>query len=1710
MATVKSVGNTNINNAKLGTPSNPKDVYFVEPLEGESADNKDLVMYIDLTASKKSRTVAQITQNSLNIKNVNGNKEINLIGYRRPNGNEKSMTTDWSYKPNLSKSKILGTQTELSQNVTDDVFEGFGVESIDINITAMNPPVVTIKFIDTRGGGLFDQETFDPLVESINSFQNSTSPYSIFFEMPPPLFYLTIKGYYGNPVQLCLYMTKWDGNFNSETGNFEMTANFLGYTFAFLQDIRLGHLIGAGNSDEGKKKLIKVSSVPSADNTTFPILTLDDLAVRFQRITIKRQEEQKNSEEFQKLRVINEQIKFVNKFKSYLGSASSPVLINNISGSNLSPSILKVNRQQIFFRDVGIIAKDDSTLNNYNTLSNLVKEALTKYEELRTAYPADFYNQGFLDKSDIQFPEKLSENGVDKVLWKQTLDETLTEVNRLIKENEDYVTLEATQQIFTAKTQNNWKVDSGFYIINLRKTRESIEKKLDNLLEYKKLQEQIIENKFNREITDILGFQPSIKNIIGILCNNIEMFLEMIYDVGLEAQRNNGEGTDARPADNPRYVSLGSYTSDSVEKDINIYPFPKIVDNNSKEVYIGNIKLRDENVFPEIKFINLLTTGLSYSIKQLSNLNQSLKNIEKYSKLESFPNNTYDIGISPYTALEELPTENTDGVGTINKEIVVRIIRRAFISYAMSKYKDTALFKIGDLEAINYFETLINDASKDYFNQLSVSQTDENSLLQLSLEYGVISDAPTNANNYKFESQLYTNSFEIDSIGTTNSNTRTWDRVLNLKEEIKNSLKLNDPGDPEIKKFTSPKRTEKYINRFFDKDKVFTNKSYLTLATFKSDGLKDKILLGKDLKSANLLEGFNFNDLQSVSNGITTLYLSVPPTPNNFQIQQPFTKTSLYINSTDYGKAYLILSSLLFETDKVLDDEIGSDYTKIIRLPYFYLLWLGANSYRKNNGEIIAFNTEYPSVPTTQFYNVTENKSYGITNDYLISLFEKEFKNWVESSDSSYFEIKDKLNEYLNSDTLNENRQKALADSLSTLMFKEVDLLIYDSTWMRLGLNGKDETIPKESLSQYLTNFMNSYNAIYKNKRGTNTVVSKTEEKPNQPVVNDPDIKLACYTDVKQVYDNWIAGNTNSKTFNCCKASSSKVARETKLIDLFKFVDKFRNASAGDAIININSFNDLINKKNISIYSFMSKVITDSFFMHFNLPIYLEFNNPEEVKKIFEPQLVFEKNLISGPSFLCVYNGPPSTNLKSNNNYKDDSFKFTDEEKPSAVFEKQGNQEKTNLVAFNVNYGSQKQSIFKNVSVGTQESKQTGEYMTLLSNYVLGTGESKPLIKDNSVYPMMRNRSYTSSVQMLGNMMIQPQMYFQLNNIPFFSGAYMIMNVSHQVRANNIYTTFKGVRQNRSPVSIITKPTSFLSFQYDGGIYSASQFTNITTQDKDLVAEAQSQEQNPVIAQEVLDNYRPTVGSTLLRPYSTGAENHLGIDIGVDSENTYINSVGKEGTILYYDRDKGTLVIKHDPEKSDDFTYYTGYFGLKDMPLLVQGGRISKFKYIGKPSIYSGVTIEQSTTIPTQPNIIKPNYTFEITPRRNGASGFDAKVINNGVLIGIEGFADFTEQEVKNELNDRANNKGFNFGATHYISYEEYKKQISGIKPTENIKKTFTKYYYHYEIKRSKELVENYDQYRRNLSLKALNGQQFAPNLKVNIADRSLHNDSIY
>jgi hypothetical protein len=106
-----------------------------------------------------------------------------------------------------------------------------GITSINIRTNSSFVPQVDILLEDVQGKGLFEL--------------GDNSPYSAFFNLPYPQFYLTLKGYYGQAVRYQLNLEKFHASFNGFSGNYIVRLTFKGYKFNILNEISMGHLLAA-------------------------------------------------------------------------------------------------------------------------------------------------------------------------------------------------------------------------------------------------------------------------------------------------------------------------------------------------------------------------------------------------------------------------------------------------------------------------------------------------------------------------------------------------------------------------------------------------------------------------------------------------------------------------------------------------------------------------------------------------------------------------------------------------------------------------------------------------------------------------------------------------------------------------------------------------------------------------------------------------------------------------------------------------------------------------------------------------------------------------------------------------------------------------------------------------------------------------------------------------------------------------------------------------------------------------------------------------------------------------------------------------------------------------------------------------------------------------------------------------------------------------
>jgi putative chitinase len=137
------------------------------------------------------------------------------------------------------------------------------------------------------------------------------------------------------------------------------------------------------------------------------------------------------------------------------------------------------------------------------------------------------------------------------------------------------------------------------------------------------------------------------------------------------------------------------------------------------------------------------------------------------------------------------------------------------------------------------------------------------------------------------------------------------------------------------------------------------------------------------------------------------------------------------------------------------------------------------------------------------------------------------------------------------------------------------------------------------------------------------------------------------------------------------------------------------------------------------------------------------------------------------------------------------------------------------LVAFRVAFGAENQSIFKGINLSQDENSPTGEYFKQLSNLVDKRGKTQSILQGNDLYDLFSTRAYKCGVSSLGNMNIQPLMMFQLDNVPFFRGAYQILSVEHSITPNTMETSFSGLRQSTFNVPIVKDATTFMDIDFN-------------------------------------------------------------------------------------------------------------------------------------------------------------------------------------------------------------------------------------------------------------------------------------------------------
>lgn len=361
----------------------------------------------------------------------------------------------------------------------------------------------------------------------------------------------------------------------------------------------------------------------------------------------------------------------------------------------------------------------------------------------------------------------------------------------------------------------------------------------------------------------------------------------------------------------------------------------------------------------------------------------------------------------------------------------------------------------------------------------------------------------------------------------------------------------------------------------------------------------------------------------------------------------------------------------------------------------------------------------------------------------------------------------------------------------------------------------------KTANDSYFTQFFSKLDQIL----GTKKKDLIEEEKEANKRKADEDLVTQTYYSFKNINDKWISSPIVSNAWGYPFNKNGK-----RLIDSFAFVDRAMNP-IGDTVINAEMLIQMYDDPNITVYSALSQLLSLNGFEFFPLQNLMAYNDESPWEDSFKIDV---SGLVkSSPAFVCMFIGG-SSSYPSNmdNDFVEDGITdlsktnapdFQTTEPEMGTTSSEDNSQVANntnfpwrkVRAFRVRFGEQNQSMFTDIKIDSKEYPETNESIQILARLAGDNKGTTPVPKGQNLYNLYENRAYRATITSMGNVMIQPTQYFQLENVPIFNGAYLILSVEHTIEPNKMMTSFSGTKILQYPVPRVVNPAALLGF--DGG-----------------------------------------------------------------------------------------------------------------------------------------------------------------------------------------------------------------------------------------------------------------------------------------------------
>lgn len=1257
----------------------------------------------------------------------------------------------------LTDNYVNMSYTEFSKNGEVKNGELFGIDYINISFDVQFQPIVVIRFTDVKGFGLMSTMQYNYENDKIKDL-TAKSFFTSLFNFPYPIFTLEVKGYYGKSISFDLALKDFHTAFDSTIGDFKTTVTFIGHLYGVYGDIPMPLLLISPYIDcQGINNIYSSSNL---EGETWKSLGNDNIPTY---------------------------LKFLTKYSELLlGEGIGNDTLNKVkTNSDLRKEVEKLEEIKGLYE--GIIAYAKNHLENMTYKDGCYYETVDNDDTLYSSTYTSSNNESVLffeDKKQFTvFVEKENEFECEYYSLLQN------KIKDGIYENSYNLTI--NKKKFTQK-DNCRKKYYGVQFVDIFTKLSSITEEINTL-------NSIINGNISNEIISItnlieekMGFFPTIKNIYKILFKHLDCFSKQFYNVIKDINANR----KAILAPNGQYI-------ENVNGKIPPFPLAYKEENGGKKIiYPGEI---DNFVnSPEISFVEKINESVNYFSQKMGEVTQKIISAREISENDRQIHGTLycdwiNPGNSNYYALQR-GNEKPDSA----EQWAVAI-------------RDMFLARLNTFGKLHYLKN--DDAyNEKYF-------IEKETLLLYNSNPHIEKNVITNLSFFKTD-ELFKRFNELS--GGTNWGFVTFPYGSNTEKKNDGYKQIHDNADYKTSVIIFTQGTEmscsdfisKYFNEYYSH--IFPPLDYKNVNEYKVGWGVNKYKVASYCAKykSTATAGSRPHETHTCKESFESKYITgdTPYYSSTYGEYNPLISWAttkyiretceVYLKSENGGGTFGYKCS----TEKI--ENTRSEKNRVVLINLAQLLGIGEMFYYKDkkNYKIpitiktkdeYSINFPMKEKEIFEYYKECEGenedcKGENIFKELTIGLY-KVFFNTVDQTDEdviyyNYFNIPTYI--------------KTITDACDYWFVIAKNFEYLDGASF---VGGKEAN--KDNLNKIWNDFVKNIKNVYgfDDNNANDNIISGEKYSDKDKI-----FKTNIYYTLKTLYDKW---------FSSLPSNYFDMNREDSEFNKIEYITTTFNDISNELFVDVESFaNQILSIKTNSedspksVLSFMASTAQNNLSTFMVLPTKIFNDNLEDAFRTFNFYDGGLKHDNYGSTYIVMYNGDVSHNLDiTDSEYEQDGYNIADyydgvlkitEDATNAMALAAEVEGKTNhkVKAFGVTYGMQNQNFFKNININT-ETPQMTDYS--IANMLKLAEQGSDMVNGGqlftsvqSLYPTYANRSYNCSVEMMGCMNITPLMYFQLNNIPMFKGAYIITKVEHTITPNDFVTTFTGVRVSKYNIPI--------------------------------------------------------------------------------------------------------------------------------------------------------------------------------------------------------------------------------------------------------------------------------------------------------------------